>query len=97
MLNLKSESEPKYHALVRAIKDTSVEVPCTTDPDKWDGWDADGVPIPTEKEAQSWCAGCPVRNLCADYAETERPALGVYAGKIYGAQMVQAERAGLFD
>lgn len=40
------------------------------------------------------CRGCPVFNLCRDFARTEKPAIGVYGGEVYGAGLVIAERRG---
>ena len=94
-LHLKPESETKYQELIRAANKPGVEIPCREDPDKWDGWDRDGVPIPTAADAQQWCEGCPVLEMCRDYARTERPAIGVYGGEIYGAGAVKAARAGI--
>lgn len=94
-LHLKASSEKKYQELIREANKPDQRIPCREDPDKWDGWDRDGVPIPTPTEAKEWCADCPVLELCRDFARTERPAIGVYGGELYGAGVVKAERAGI--
>ena len=92
-LHLKQGSEEAYQDLIRATYEKGSK--CASDPDLWTGYDRDGVPIPTDEEAQIMCAGCPVFDLCAEYARLANPAIGVHAGKVYGKGLVIAERAGL--
>lgn len=41
-------------------------------------------PLPTDREAQMMCAGCPVFDLCDKAATIERPSWGIYAGRVVG-------------
>lgn len=94
-LNLPKAAVRPYQELVLGVDKYRMRVPCVADPDKWTGWDRDGYPIPTAAEADQWCSGCPVFDLCDEYAKKARPAIGVHAGRVYGAGIVAAERAGL--
>ena len=92
-LHLPKGAEEPYQELVRA---TMYAIPnCTDDPETWDCWDRDGYRIPTNEEAQALCAGCPIFEECQAYAEVAKPAIGIYAGKVYGAGLVAYERSGL--
>lgn len=92
-LHVKPEAVDAYQYLVRMTYEHGAN--CIEDPDKWTGYDRDGVEIPTDAEAQEMCAGCPVFDLCSEYAELERPAIGIHAGKVWGRGLVIAERSGM--
>jgi hypothetical protein len=47
--------------------------------------DFDEEDLPTAEEAYRLCYGCPLLELCASYAEQERPAWGVHAGSVWAA------------
>lgn len=94
-LHLKPKAVQPYQTLIRAVRGATLPVPCQSDPDKWTSWDRDGEKIPTDDEAMRMCLGCPVLNLCRDFAEKENPAIGVHGGKVYGAELVRQERSGL--
>jgi hypothetical protein len=40
--------------------------------------------LPTDREAQLWCAGCPLLQQCRETAEKEHVAWGVWGAKVYG-------------
>lgn len=39
--------------------------------------------VPSTATVEALCSGCPVWDLCQNYAETAKPDFGVYAGKVY--------------
>lgn len=43
---------------------------------------------PTDFEARVMCHGCPLFELCKDYADKGHPAFGVFAGKVYGRNLI---------
>lgn len=43
--------------------------------------------IPTDSQARRMCGGCPLFDLCKDYATKARPAWGVWGGKVYGRNL----------
>lgn len=43
---------------------------------------------PTDFEARVMCWGCPLFDLCSDYADKGHPAWGVWAGKVYGRNLM---------
>jgi Transcription factor WhiB len=42
-----------------------------------------GVPAPTSAEAEAMCAGCPFFAECDQWSLREKPAWGVYAGRVW--------------
>lgn len=48
--------------------------------------------LPTDRQAQIMCGDCKVFELCRKYAEVERPAWGVYAGRVYGRKLQESMR-----
>lgn len=49
-----------------------------------------GDELPTDREAQIMCSGCPVLELCGRYAEVAHPAWGVHSGRVYGRRLAEA-------
>lgn len=43
---------------------------------------------PTDFEARVACHGCPLLELCGDYADKGHPAWGVWGGKVYGRGLI---------
>lgn len=43
--------------------------------------------MPTNSEAKRMCGGCPLFDLCEDYAKAANPIWGVWAGKVYGRNL----------
>lgn len=43
-----------------------------------------GDDLPTDREAQLLCSGCPVIQQCREYAETAHVAYGVWGGTVRG-------------
>jgi hypothetical protein len=63
-----------------------VDTKCRTRPRDFVDWEAskDYVSeVPTPEYAASLCAGCPLFNLCGASAEAQKPAWGVWGGKVY--------------
>lgn len=58
---------------------------CTTDPDKWTSDE-----LPTDREAQLMCSGCPLLVHCQEYADEAHPAWGVFGGRVYGRRLAEA-------
>lgn len=48
-----------------------------------------GDALPSDRDAALACASCPVKDLCADYAEKAHVAYGVFAGKVYGRGLME--------
>lgn len=44
--------------------------------------------VPSDFEARMMCHGCPLFDLCKDYADVGRPAWGVWAGKVHGRDLI---------
>lgn len=44
--------------------------------------------VPTDREAELMCAGCPLFDLCRTYGKVGRPAFGVWGGKLYGRDLI---------
>lgn len=66
---------------------------CLGKMDQWAvGSEEGGDSLPTDREAQLMCAGCPVLERCAAYAEVKHPAYGVWGGKVYGRNLAEAMR-----
>lgn len=47
--------------------------------------------VPSDFEARIMCHGCPLFELCADYADKGKPAFGIWAGKRYGDELIFEE------
>ena len=90
---LQPGSEELYHRLIRGTAEHWT--PCSEDPEKWDCWDREGEEIPTDEQAEEMCFGCPLLDICREYAQNERPTIGIYGGQVWGRGIVLAERAGL--
>lgn len=58
---------------------------CVGEPEKWTSDE-----LPTDREAQIMCAGCPLMDICREYAETAHPAWGTWGGKVYGRNLEAA-------
>lgn len=43
-----------------------------------------GKELPTDRDAQLMCAGCPAFQECEIYRQLAHPAWGVHAGKVHG-------------
>lgn len=49
-----------------------------------------GDELPTDREAQIMCSGCPLVALCSEYAETAHVAHGVWGSRVYGRRLAEA-------
>ena len=49
-----------------------------------------GDDLPTDREAQLLCSGCPLLSLCREYAESAHPAWGLFGGRVYGRNLEEA-------
>lgn len=45
--------------------------------------------VPTNSQAVRMCSGCPLFDLCKEYADTAKPVWGVWAGKVYGRNLLE--------
>lgn len=45
--------------------------------------EATGVPMPTSEQAAEMCVSCPVLEMCAAWADKEKPAWGVVGGDVW--------------
>lgn len=73
---------PKAARLLKMLW-AAPEKNCTGDPDKWTSDD-----LPTDREAQLLCSGCPLlNNICKEYTEEAHPAWGVWAGTVRGRKL----------
>jgi hypothetical protein len=81
------QQSPKASKLLRELWDRAPKegANCVGKPEKWTSDE-----LPTDREAQIMCAGCPLAQLCSDYAEAAHPAWGVYAGRVYGRKLDEA-------
>lgn len=69
------EIRDKHHALIRA---TTGEEPCYKEPDKYvENWTGRGL---SRKTALELCEGCPVFDLCRDYAMSAEEQHGIWGG-----------------
>lgn len=59
--------------------------PCVGRSDQWTSDD-----LPTDREAQTMCAPCALRALCAEYRDEAHPALGVWGGEVRGRNLLAA-------
>lgn len=71
----------KYYRLVKAVHEKTDEIPCTKeDPDLYtESW-ADSSNLSAHKAAKL-CDGCPVKDLCLDYAISNNETHGVWGGQ----------------
>lgn len=44
--------------------------------------------VPTDEEAEIMCAGCPLLELCGDYADKAHPAFGIFGGRVFGRNLI---------
>ena len=58
-------------------------VPCYGNPEPFTGDE-----LMTPRDAQAICSTCPVKKLCADFAEKSNPTHGIYAGRVYQEEEV---------
>lgn len=58
---------------------------CLGKPEEWTSDE-----LPTDREAQLMCAGCPVFDICRQYTETAHPAWGVWSGQVRGRKLKEA-------
>lgn len=72
----------KAAKLLKVLRTSPGEKPCTGNFEKWAGEE-----LPTDREAQLMCAGCPLIDICEQYAEEAHPAWGVWAGEVYGRRL----------
>lgn len=68
--------------LTRAKWET--ETPCDGRADEFTAFDRPEHKTPTADEAYEMCSGCPIIDLCHDYAQLAEP-FGVWGGRVYGA------------
>lgn len=87
-----THAETALHTpLSRAATDEGAN--CLGRMDTWAvGSEEGGDELPTDREAQIMCAGCPILKQCAEYAEMKHPAYGVWGGKVYGRRLAEAMR-----
>jgi len=50
-----------------------------------------GDTLPSQEWAERECLGCPVFTECDIFRKLGRPSFGVFAGKVYGAELEQEE------
>lgn len=58
---------------------------CLGKPEEWTNDE-----LPTDREAQMMCAGCPVFDQCNAYRESAHPAWGNWAGVVKGRKLKEA-------
>jgi hypothetical protein len=84
-LNVKPDAERAWDRFNKALEQarlTGENVPnCQDRPAEFVDYDEDH--LPTAEEAYRLCYGCPLLELCATYAEQERPAWGVHSGEVW--------------
>ena len=74
------KSWERFNAALEKARVTGLKTPkCQNNPARYSDYDDDDMP--TAVEAEMACAGCPLLLLCAEYANAEKPAWGVWAGK----------------
>lgn len=49
-----------------------------------------GEDLPTDREAQLMCAGCPALETCGLYRDEAHPAWGAWAGSVKGRKLQEA-------
>ncbi len=67
----------EWAALSAQLED--ITPPCTG----YDLFTADQTDNAQRELAARLCAGCPIRDLCRDYAEASKPTVGIWAGIPY--------------
>lgn len=86
-LNVKPDAERAWDRFNKALEKarlTGENVPnCQDRPAEFVDYDEDN--LPTAEEAYMLCADCPLLELCASYAEQERPAWGIHAQEVWNA------------
>jgi hypothetical protein len=86
-LNIKPDAERAWDRFNKALEQatlTGENVPnCQDRPGEFVDYDEED--LPTAEEAYRLCYGCPLLELCATYAEQERPAWGVHAQEVWVA------------
>lgn len=90
----KKGSQESLDALTEAVdEDNKLDTPqrnCYGKEDTYRDYDnpRNLAGVPTDFEAKLACTGCPLLELCSDYAEKARPAFGIWAGKLYGRDLI---------
>lgn len=82
-LKLRPKSEPYWNAFHEALNEaheTGENLPNCDE--KYDLY-ADQAENVSDSMARALCFDCPLLDLCAAYAEVERPNAGIYGGKSY--------------
>lgn len=49
-----------------------------------------GDDLPSDRDAQLMCAGCPAFEACEVYRRLAHPAWGVYSGQVHGRKLAEA-------
>lgn len=84
-LHVKPDAEKAWERFDKALRlatETGENVPnCQGRSAEFVDYDDDD--LPTAEDAYMMCYGCPLIELCANYAEQERPAWGVHAGEVW--------------
>lgn len=84
-LHVKPDAEKAWERFDKALRrtaETGENVPnCQGRSAEFVDYDDDD--LPTAEDAYRMCYGCPLIELCANYAEQERPAWGVHAGEVW--------------
>lgn len=81
------QQSPKAAKLLKELWDRAPKegANCVGEPEKWTSED-----LPTDREAQMMCAGCPMLQLCREYTDAAHPAWGVWAGTVKGRKLKEA-------
>lgn len=84
-LHVKPDAEKAWERFDKALRlaaETGENVPnCQGRSAEFVDYDDDD--LPTAEDAYRMCYGCPLIELCANYAEQERPAWGVHGGVVW--------------
>ncbi len=83
-LKLKPEASRAKEALDIAVRDKGAN--CLGRED-----DFSGETLPSDREADALCLGCPSKPECKIYAMLARPAWGVHNGHVYGRDLEDIE------
>lgn len=73
------------HALQNLWREAPTEANCIGREEEFQG-----DILPSDRDAQLLCSGCPKFAKCDIVAETTHPAWGVWAGKVYGRKLAEA-------
>lgn len=87
-----SHAESALHTpLSRAATDEGAN--CLGRMDEWAvGSEEGGDTLPTDRQAQLMCSGCPILQQCSEYAEVKHPSWGVWGARVYGRRLEEAMR-----